>query len=168
MMKLGFSEKYKNAIKRFIGGGLLIDTDNYLYAANPIEDKIFKYNLSGKLIKCFKSKYVPFKSLDKDLLPGTEGIFRIKGRITQTLLNRIGFIGDKYIFAEYIGRKGKYIEVFSKEGDVVNKKSIKLPKGFGVVGSSGNFIYFKSMLITDEKPDEVRNPVILKYEFTGR
>ena len=172
MMELGFSGKYKNAIKRFIGGGLLIDADNYLYAANAVEDKIFKYNLSGKLIKCFQSKYVPFKSLDKDLLPGTEGIFeffkRAKGRIPNTLLNRIGFISGKYIYAEYIGRKGKYIEVFSKEGDVVNKKSIRVPDGFLITGSYRKYIYFRPFVNHDEKPDEIRNPVLLKYEFTGR
>ena len=169
---VGFSGKYKNAIKRFIGGGLLIDADNYLYAANAVEDKIFKYNLSGKLIKCFQSKYVPFKSLDKDLLPGTEGIFeffkRAKGRIPNTLLNRIGFISGKYIYAEYIGRKGKYIEVFSKEGDVVNKKSIRVPDGFLITGSYRKYIYFRPFVNHDEKPDEIRNPVLLKYEFTGR
>ena len=170
MFELGFSENYINAIKRFDGGGLLIDKDNYLYAANAIENKIYKYSLSGNLEKCFKSKYVPFKYLDKDILPGKAGVIdflsKTRGKIINTTINKMGFINNEFIFVEYLGPKGRNVEIFSTDGDVVNLESITLPEGFRVVGSANGCMYFKNvMLEADEKPDEIKNPVLLKYRF---
>jgi len=172
LFKLGFSKNYINIIKRFDGGGFLIDKNNYLYVANAIEDKIYKYDLSGNLIKCFSSKNVPFKHIDRDIPPGKAGVIdflmRSKGKLLNTIVNRIGFINSRYIFANYIGSKDNFIEIFSKDGDVVNKKLIKLPKGLRIVGSANNCIYASSLFVPEEKPDEIQNSILLKYKFNQR
>ncbi len=169
--KLGFSKNLDNIIKRYSGGGILIDDDNHLYVANAIEDKILKYNLSGELINSFSSKHVPFRKMKKDIPPGPEGVFeflrRSNGKLINTILLRIGFISDGYLYAEYINADAQYIEIFSRDGTVINKETIKLPKGLRVVGSFNDYIYLKTIIIENMEYDEIDNPALIRYKYNS-
>lgn len=145
-------------------GGLLIDKDGYIYIANALENKIYKYN-NQKKINVFKSKNNKFKIIENDFIKNKDAVielFRQKMQFSSVM--NIFFLNDDLIFITYLIEQSLYFEIFNKNnGKIISSINSKLP-GLPLYGSNNNIYIAEEAEVLDENGN-VENPILYKYQL---
>lgn len=167
LFRLKFPEILKNYIYRTEGGGLLADKNGDVYVANAMENKIYKFKPSGELQKVFDSSLneflIPSKPLQKDK-NALAFLMRSKDFRLDTFIS-MHFLNPARIIALYAIDHKAHMEIFSLDGEVLNKAKIFPPEHMVYAGD--NLIYLVHQPSTLDKQGNLVNPVILKYHYTG-
>lgn len=144
LFKLDFPQNRINIIRRWLGGGILIDDKNNIFIANGIEDKIYKYKFDGILLKYFKSKNIGYSQISEDIPPDKDGVLKYfmkkKGRVDFDSFFNLFFLNNNYDIVALFVVDGKLnLEIFTSDGVLLNNKKIIIPHR--LVLAENNFIY---------------------------
>ena len=159
-------EKYKNALFRMNGGGLLIDRIHNIYFANPIENKIYKYNKTGRLLSVFKNSYKKYALLGKDMPGSVEGMtkFLQKGPNFSSVLE-MGFLNESLIAIFYMNDQKTEMEIFSKEDGAVLSKNKIIIRNSRPAGVGNNFLYLSQQPKNEDVTGSLPNAFVIRYRL---
>jgi len=148
-------------------GGLLIDKEGYIYIANALENKIYKYN-NQKKVTVFKSKNNKFKTIDNDLLENKDVIIELfRKKIQFSSVMNMFFLNDDLIFITYLIEENLYFDIFNKNnGEAINTENAILP-GLALYGSNKSIYIAKEPEVLD-KNGNIENPILYRYEINKK
>lgn len=157
-----------NMIRRFAGGGMLIDKDDNIYTANCVENKIYQYNYAGKLMNTFTTRNFDYSPIQEDLPPDKDGLLtflmKTKGKLNFDTFQNFHFLNDNHdIAAVLVVDRMTHLELFRKDGKVINQEKIIVPDR--IVFTGNNHIYVTSQPEKMDQNGDIQNPVIIKYRF---
>ncbi|MBC8181541.1 hypothetical protein H8E88_10500 [candidate division KSB1 bacterium] len=148
-------------------GGILVDEYDRIYVANALENKIYKYQMDGRLLDVIDIPDDDYQMMDKDLKYDKQNIM-----VFLKKMNNVGhfhnmyFLNNELIIAEYGAKKRLRVKMIGfKNGKILTKEKIFLP--FTMIYAGNNHIY---LICPEQKIDSegnVSNPFIFKYEFRG-
>lgn len=161
-----FPNNFKNLLYRLEGGGIVSDQHGYIYNANPIEPKIYKYNQKLKLIATFKSEPSYYKSVQNDLSSNKIDRHELMiefGKIMKgkTLTHSLYLLDNDKILVQHITSGKCGLDVFDLNGklltaEIIAPEIIKCAK------------YGKIFIVRESESDDwndVANPLIEVYQF---
>lgn len=171
LFKLDYPQNRINIIRRWLGGGILIDKHDNIFIANGIEDKIYKYKINGTLLKIFRSKNINYSQIKDDIQPGKDSVIKFlmkkKGRIDFDTFFNLFFLNKEYDIAAVFVSTGKlYLELFTVNGTLINREKIIIPHR--LVYSENNFIYLTFQPEKMDREGNIKNPILLKYKFSWK
>ncbi len=151
-----------------INGGFLYDKNAGFFIANPYENRIYRYNLTGKLTHIYKSNNKNFKMVEHDAAQSTPeaimAIWRQSKKRPFDMLYSIYLLNKKTILAAYVINKKLYIELFDKDtGKIINDEDIPVP--FPIKYCSDNLLFLEGHLPEIEKEGQIANPYLIKLLY---
>lgn len=161
-----FPEEFKNLIKRFEYGGIVIDKFDNLYQLNANNPKIFKYDKTKNKIKEFVHYPSYYRAVKEDLPSDVKKIFTSLPRITgeKTLSQKIFLLDDDKIAIQLYHKKtfSYGLEIFDLEGRYLLDKEITF--NTPIKNAKNGLIYFEYQKDADRNGN-LENPSILIYQL---
>jgi hypothetical protein len=161
-----FGKNIRNILFRNpINGGFLFDGKSSFLIANAFENKIYKYNLSGRLENLFRSELKDFKAVKRDIENSSmEAVLKMWRKLSKKdMLISIYLLNEDIIIASCAIDNMPVIELFNKNtGRVINKKKINLP--FPIKYCSDDLLFLECFP-AEEAEGQFSNPFLLKFKY---
>ncbi|MBP7461946.1 MAG: hypothetical protein KBA26_11710 [Candidatus Delongbacteria bacterium] len=149
-------------IYRSTGGGMIMDQQGYLYFANTFENKILKIDSAGRLVKTFISKNRNFKINDEPLENTIEAVMQSIGKPMDGVVS-LHLLNPETMIAHYTVNYKPNFELFSTQGEVINRKILKNDMWF--LYANNNHLFFSSRPNHHEEQGDLANPIIIRYRY---
>lgn len=159
-----FPKNFKNLLYRMEGGGIVCDQNGFIYHANAIEPKIYKYNKDLKLVATFTNEPSYYKRISTDLKSGknSQGLLSEFNKVMKEKTSIYGLYLLYYdkLMIQYITSGICGVDIFDLNGKLL-VTDVVVP---------GAIIYAKDgKVYIDREPelkdDELANPSIEVYQF---